>query len=159
METSKQANNHGIMVRLGNTNHLFLRGQHRVRDVGGVDASDTSGAHAPCSTVIHVQTTHLYRPPITASVHFLATPHLATTLSSCTGPAAQVPELLQLLPWNQFILSRIHRLATSPNEKTPVQTNEGKLGFVRGCWGGLSQDLRASLFSTHDLGVHFEMPC
>lgn len=63
METSKQANNHGIMVRLGNTNHLFLRGQHRVRDVGGVDASDTSGAHAPCSTMIHVQTTHLYRHP------------------------------------------------------------------------------------------------
>jgi len=80
------------MARLGNTNHLFLRGQQRVRDAGGVNTSDTSGAHAPCSTVIHVQTTHLYRAPITASVYFLATPHLATTLSS-----SQVPELLQLL--------------------------------------------------------------
>lgn len=87
METSKQANNHGIMVRLGNTNHLFLRGQHKVRDVGGVDASDMSGAHAPCSTVIHVQTTQLYRPPPHHCISSLpdhAPP--CNPFSSCTGP-------------------------------------------------------------------------
>ena len=71
----------------------FPQGPAQCKRCWRVDTSDTSGVHAPCSTMIHVQTTYLYRAPITASVYFLATPHLAATLSS-----SQVPELLQLLP-------------------------------------------------------------